>query len=123
MLSFRFSSSLTEEEEEEEETEWCCTRIDLFITGVGRRPKFHAIKKTQRKKERKREKRAKKTSKTGSHKKMNFIDKNKKPANTGGIDETVKLAAGKLDGLAGMHEYGDRQKDYTWDCVIFGDGS
>ncbi|CAL6320667.1 unnamed protein product [Bathycoccus prasinos] len=54
---------------------------------------------------------------------MNFIDKNKKPANTGGIDETVKLAAGKLDGLAGMHEYGDRQKDYTWDCVIFGDGS
>jgi hypothetical protein len=55
--------------------------------------------------------------------KMNFIDKNKKPANTGGIDETVKLAAGKLDGLAGMHEYGDRQKDYTWDCVIFGDGS
>ena len=55
--------------------------------------------------------------------KMNFIDKNKKPANTGGIDETVKLAAGKLDGLAGMHEYGDRQKDYTWDCVVFGDGS
>ena len=97
--------------------------FNLFITGVGRRPKFHAIKKTQRKKERKREKRAKKTSKTGSHKKMNFIDKNKKPANTGGIDETVKLAAGKLDGLAGMHEYGDRQKDYTWDCVIFGDGS
>ena len=97
--------------------------FDLFITGVGRRQKFHAIKKTQRKKERKREKRAKKTSKTGSHKKMNFIDKNKKPANTGGIDETVKLAAGKLDGLAGMHEYGDRQKDYTWDCVIFGDGS
>jgi len=55
--------------------------------------------------------------------KMNFIDKNKKPANTGGINETVKLAAGKLDGLAGMHEYGDRQKDYTWDCVVFGDGS
>jgi len=82
------------------------------------------IKKTQRERRREeREKREKKTSKTGSHKKMNFIDKNKKPANTGGIDETVKLAAGKLDGLPGMHEYGDRQKDYTWDCVIFGDGS
>ena len=77
-------------------------------------------KHKERKKEREE---SKKTSKTGSHKKMNFIDKNKKPANTGGIDETVKLAAGKLDGLAGMHEYGDRQKDYTWDCVIFGDGS
>ena len=78
------------------------------------------------KKER-RERREKNLKKTGSHTKtttkMNFIDKNKKPANTGGINETVKLAAGKLDGLAGMHEYGDRQKDYTWDCVVFGDGS
>ena len=79
-------------------------------------------KHKERKKERERREQ-KKTSKTGSHKKMNYIDKNKKPANTGGIDETVKLAAGKLDGLAGMHEYGGRQKDYTWDCVIFGDGS
>jgi hypothetical protein len=28
--------------------------FNLFIAGVGRRPKFHAIKKTQRKKERER---------------------------------------------------------------------
>ena len=54
---------------------------------------------------------------------MNFVDANKKPTNTGGIDETVKLAGGKLDGLVGMDEDGDMQKDYTWDCVVFGDGS
>ena len=54
---------------------------------------------------------------------MNFADANKKPTNTGGIDETVKLAGGKLDGLVGMDEDGDMQKDYTWDCVVFGDGS
>ena len=54
---------------------------------------------------------------------MNFADANKKPTHTGGIDETVKLAGGKLDGLVGMDEDGDMQKDYTWDCVVFGDGS
>ena len=54
---------------------------------------------------------------------MNFADANKKPTNTGGIDQTVKLAGGKLDGLVGMDEDGDMQKDYTWDCVVFGDGS
>jgi len=34
VLSFRFSSSLTEEEEEEEETEWCCTRISFIYNGT-----------------------------------------------------------------------------------------
>jgi len=56
-------------------------------------------------------------------KKMNFVDGDKRPTNTGGIDDTVKLAAGKMDALVGMDEDGDMQKDYTWDCVIFGDGS
>ena len=57
------------------------------------------------------------------NKKMNFVDGDKRPTNTGGIDDTVKLAAGKMDALVGMDEDGDMQKDYTWDCVIFGDGS
>ena len=56
-------------------------------------------------------------------KNMNFVDGDKRPTNTGGIDDTVKLAAGKMDALVGMDEDGDMQKDYTWDCVIFGDGS
>jgi hypothetical protein len=54
---------------------------------------------------------------------MSFVDGDKRPTNTGGIDDTVKLAAGKMDALVGMDEDGDMQKDYTWDCVIFGDGS
>ena len=69
---FRFVSLLLteeeEEEEEEEETEWCCTRIYLFIyNGVGRRPKFQKLKK-HKKERKKRKKRAKPQKKTGSHK-------------------------------------------------------
>ena len=101
----------------------------IYILWVDQNRKNEEKEEIEEKEEKEeKEESTKPQKKTGSHRtkqrtKMNFIDKNKKPANTGGIDETVKLAAGKLDGLAGMHEYGDRQKDYTWDCVIFGDGS
>jgi hypothetical protein len=52
VLSFRFSSSLTEEEEEEEETEWCCTRISFIYNGteLAVDQNSFGIKKTQRKK-------------------------------------------------------------------------
>jgi hypothetical protein len=52
VLSFRFSSSLTEEEEEEEETEWCCTRISFIYIGteLAVDQNSFGIKKTQRKK-------------------------------------------------------------------------
>jgi hypothetical protein len=64
VLSFRFSSSLTEEEEEEEETEWCCTRISFIYNGteLAVDQNSFGIKKTQerRKKERKKEKRREK---------------------------------------------------------------
>jgi len=80
----------------------------------------------RRKRERERENLTQKPAFAGQKikkKNMNFVDGDKRPTNTGGIDDTVKLAAGKMDALVGMDEDGDMQKDYTWDCVIFGDGS
>jgi hypothetical protein len=82
--------------------------------------------KRKKKKEREKENLTQKPAFAGQKirkKNMNFVDGDKRPTNTGGIDDTVKLAAGKMDALVGMDEDGDMQKDYTWDCVIFGDGS